>query len=99
MRPVWVVVAVVCSLPAGAQPRPEPRAISIHPFAGQRGTTFTVTVRGSGLEGASTASIGNAPFAVTVEGVEKEPPAEGRNRSTMDLVKLRVEAWQDAKPG
>ena len=54
MRPLWVVVAVVFSLPACAQPPPDPRAISIHPFTGQRSTTFTATVRGSGLAGAST---------------------------------------------
>src|SRR5947208_14948800 len=99
MRPLWVVVALVCCLVAGAQPRPEPRAVSIHPFTGQRGATFTATVRGSGLAGASMASIGDAPFVVTVEGVDAESPADGRNRSTTDLVTLRVEARADAPPG
>src|SRR5438105_1902229 len=99
MRPLWVVLAFVSSLPALAQPRQEPRAISIHPFTGQRGATFTATVRGTGLASSTMASIGDAPFQVTVEGVETEPPPEGRNRSTTDLVRLRVEARQDAQPG
>src|SRR4051794_22633414 len=99
MRPLWVVVAVVFSLPAGAQPHQDPRAISIHPFTGQPGTTFIATVRGSGLAAASAASIGNAPFTVAVESTEAEPPAEGRTRSTTELVKLRVQVPQDAKPG
>src|SRR5262245_54560117 len=99
MRPFWVVLAVVYSLPAGAQSRPDPRATSIHPFTGQRGATFIATVRGSGLAGASAASIGKAPFAVTVEGVEVEPAGEGRGRNATDLVKLRVDVRPDAQPG
>src|SRR6266536_3760603 len=101
MRPLWIVVAVLSSWPAGAQPREDPRAISIHPFTGQRGTTFIVTVRGSGLAAASAASIGAAPFTVAVEGIDAEPPGGscGRSRGRMDLVKLRVQVPQDAKPG
>jgi hypothetical protein len=102
MRALWAIVAVVLSLPAAnAQPRPDPRAISIHPFTGQRGTTFIAIVRGSGLGGASAVSIGKAPFTVTVESVESESPSEssGRNKIRMDLVKLRVQAQPDAKPG
>src|SRR5882724_11520785 len=99
MRPLWVVVAVVFSLSVGAQPREDPRALSIHPFTGQRGTTFIATVRGSGLAAASSASIGNAPFTVAVDGVEAEPPGESGRRGRMDLVKLRVQVPQDAKPG
>src|SRR5689334_871512 len=101
MRAFWATVGFVLSLPAYAQPRAEPRAISIHPFVGQRGATFTVTVRGSGLAGATAASIGQAPFTVVVEGVDPEPPdeASGRSKSRMDLVKLRIQAAPDAKPG
>ncbi len=93
------LLAIVASLPAIAQPRIDPHATSIHPFAGQRGTTFIATVRGSGLAGASIASIASAPFTVTVEGQEAEAPSEGRNKSATDLVKLRVEVRQDAQPG
>ena len=101
MRALWAVIGVVLSLPAGAQPRVEPRAISIHPFTGQRGTTFIATVRGSGLSGASAASIGKAPFAIAVEGTEAEPPDDsaGRSKGRVDLVRLRVEVPPDAKPG
>src|SRR2546425_11372123 len=101
MRPLWVVVAVLFAVPAGAQRREDPRAISIHPFTGQRGATFIAIVRGSSLAGARAASIGTAPFTVTVEGIDIESPDEssGRNKSRMDLVKLRVQVSQDAKPG
>src|SRR5579872_7195753 len=101
MRALWAVVGAVLSVAAGAQPRGDPRAISIHPFTGQRGTTFIATVRGSGLKGASAASIGKAPFTIAVEGTQAEPPddASGRNKGRMDLVKLRVEVPADAKPG
>src|SRR5437764_1292185 len=101
MRPLWVVVTVVFSLPAGAQPREDPRAISIHPFTGQRGSTFIATVRGSGLAGVSAVSVGNAPFTITVEGIDEEPAGESSSRSKgrIDLVRLRVQTAQDAKPG
>src|SRR5438105_1655246 len=100
MRRLWVVAALTLAIPAGAQPREEPRAISIHPFVGQRGTTFSATLRGSGLTGASAASLGNAPLTVVVEGVAPEPPDESAGRKTRaDLVKLRIEARPDAKPG
>src|SRR5690349_13196093 len=101
MRALWAAVGLVLSLPAFTQPRTDPRVISIHPFTGQRGTTFIATVRGSGLAGASAASIGKAPFTITVEGMEAEAPGEssGRNKGRMDLVKLRVQVPGDAKPG
>lgn len=95
------MVGVVFSVPAGAQPREDPRAISIHPFTGQRGTTFIATVRGSGLGAASAAIIGKAPFTVAVEGMDVEPAVEssGRNKRPTDLVRLRVQVSEDAKPG
>src|ERR1044071_5015430 len=99
MRPCWVVAFVVCSVTAGAQTREDPRAISIHPFAGQRGTTFVATVRGSSLSGARAASLGAAPFTIAVEGVEQETPESSGRGRRMDLVKLRVEVKPDAKPG
>ena len=101
MRALWVAVGVVWSVAAGAQPREEPRAISIHPFTGQRGTTFIATVRGSGLTGAKAASIGNAPFRIAVEAIDAEPPGESSSgkKGRIDLVKLRVDVAPDAKPG
>ena len=101
MRAFWAAVAVLVSVSANAQPRGDPRMVSIHPFTGQRGSTFIATVRGSALAGAKSVVTGKAPFKVTVEGTEQEPQAEtsGRNRARMELVKLRVEIAADAKPG
>src|SRR5262245_27409223 len=97
MRVVWPMLAMACV--ASAQSRTDPRASSIECFTGQRGTTFVATVRGTGLTGATAVSVGNAPFSATVTGVETEPPAEGRNRSASDLVRLRVEVKPDARTG
>src|SRR5215467_6680317 len=101
MRALWLAVWLVLSLPALPQSVADPRAVSICPFVGQRGSTFVATVRGSGLAGASAASIGKAPFTVAVESIETEPAAEssGRNKVRMDLVKMRVRVLPDAKPG
>lgn len=97
MHPLRVVIAALFCLAAGAQPREDPRLVSIHPFTGQRGATFIATVRGSGLAAASGVSIGKAPFTVAVEGMEVESP--GRAKGQIDLVKLRVQVSQDAQPG
>ena len=97
MQPLSVVIAAVFCLTAGAQPREDPRVVSIHPFTGERGATFIATVRGSGLAAASGVSIGKAPFTVAVEGTDVESP--GRNKGRMDLIKLRVQVSQDAQPG
>src|SRR4051812_33527549 len=97
MHPFRVVIAMLFCLAAGAQPREDPRLVSIHPFTGQRGATFIATVRGSGLAAASGASIGRAPFTVTVEGTDVEPT--GGNKGRMDLIRLRVQVSQDAQPG
>lgn len=86
MRALWVFAGAV-SLVWGA----DPRAISIHPFSGQQGASFTATLRGAGLAGATAASTGKAPFRIAVEGSQ----TEGR----FDVVKLRVEVAPDAKPG
>lgn len=96
MRALWAAVTFVLSLPAA-----DPRLNSIHPFTGQRGTTFVATVRGSGLSGATAASVGSAPFTVAIEGEESEPQPDtgGRNKTRIELVKLRVEVAADAKPG
>src|SRR5215472_14423405 len=101
MRALWAAVAAVLSLSAYAQSRTDPRAISIHPFVGQRGTTFVATLRGSGLTGANAVSVGQAPFTVAVEGLEPEQTenAAGRNKARIDLLRLRVQVSPDAKPG
>src|SRR5262249_55078136 len=100
MRACWAAVGVVFLLASNAQSRQDPKALSIHPFTGQRGSSFVATVRGSGLEGASAASIGNAPFTLAVEGIEAEPPdPASKTKARVDLVKLRTQVSDDAKPG
>ena len=100
MRVIAPAVAVFVCLPAAAQSRVDPRAVSIHPFSGQQGATFTATVRGNGLAGATSVVVGKAPFTVKVEEISKEPPpTTGRNRTPTDLVKLKIEVAADAKPG
>lgn len=100
MRVFPFLAALTLSLSAGAQPREDPRAISFYPFIGQRGTTFVATLRGTGLTGARAASLGTAPVAIAIEGIEPEPPGEAAGRrAKIDLVKLRVEVRPDAKAG
>src|SRR3954447_25888413 len=101
MRARLTVIAVFATLCARAQPRTDPRAISIYPFVGQHGTSFVATVRGSGLAGTTAVSIGKAPFTVAVEGIEVETPTEGSGskKNQIDLVKLRVHIPQEAKSG
>jgi hypothetical protein len=93
---------LVISSSAGAfAPRVEPRAVSVHPFVGQPGTTFTAVARGNGLRGAISVFLQDAPLAITIEATEAEPPAEsgGRSRAPFDRVRLRVEINRDARAG
>ncbi|MBI3473073.1 MAG: hypothetical protein HY013_17085 [Candidatus Solibacter usitatus] len=80
---------------------PDPRAISVHPFTGRRGDTFVATVRGIGLRETTSVFLDRAPLAVTVEGTQPEPPNENAARSKVpfDLVRLRIQAAADARPG
>jgi len=83
-----------------ADPRVDPVITSIHPFTGQRGTTFTVKVRGRGLVGANAAIPADTALRLTAEGLAKEPPEEGsRSKTPVDVVTLRVDAPADLKPG
>ncbi|MBL8217221.1 MAG: DVUA0089 family protein [Bryobacterales bacterium] len=83
-----------------ADPRVDPAMTSIHPFTGQRGSTFVVKVRGRGLAGARAALPANAALQMTTEGVGQEPPEEGsRSKTPVDVVTLRVEAPADLKAG
>ena len=85
---------------AMAQVRVDPRILSVYPFTGQRGTAFYATARGEGLAGASGATVGKAPFHITVEGVTPEAVAPGNSRrKATEQVKLRIEIPPDAKPG
>ena len=93
---------MVIGSPAGAfAPRVEPRAVSVHPFVGQRGMAFTAVVRGNGLRGASSVFLQDTSLSIAIEAAEAEPPAEsgGRSKTPFDRVRLRVEVARDARPG
>ncbi len=97
----WLVLAgygiLGVPLAPGADSRVEPVANSVHPFTLRQGSEVTATVRGSGLRGATAAFVSGAPIRITVEGVE--PGASPDVKTPKDLVKLRVKAEADAKPG
>jgi hypothetical protein len=95
------MVALLSLLPAAAELRAEPKAISIHPFIGQRGTDFSVTVRGNGLKGTTSVSVGGGPFTVAIEGARSEPADEASSgkKAPIDLVQLRVHATPETRPG
>ena len=82
-------------------PRVEPMAVSVHPFVGQQGTTFTAVVRGNGLRGATSVFLQDTSLAIAIEATEAEPPAEsgGRSKTPFDRVRLRVEVASDARTG
>src|SRR5258707_794015 len=82
-----------------AEPRGEPKVLSVHPFTAQRGAILLATVRGTGLRGATAAFVGTAPVRVVTEGVDVEPTVENGRKLSIDLVRLRIEVAADAKPG
>ncbi len=110
MRAPWLVLSlagiVVLSVAAFAAPKAaapvgEPRALSVHPFTGQCGSTFLATVRGNGLREATSVFLEDAPLTVTIEGAEAEPPNEAtaKSKAPVDLVRLRIQVAADAKTG
>src|SRR4029450_6157288 len=103
MTPLRIAsLLLVIGSPAGAfAPRVEPRAVSVHPFVGQRGTAFTAVVRGNGLRGATSVFLQDTSLAIAIEATEAEPPAESgdRNKTQFDRVRLRVEVASDARTG
>ncbi|HUQ90808.1 MAG TPA: hypothetical protein VM120_03935 [Bryobacteraceae bacterium] len=109
MRVLWSMLALVsysrgiAAAPKAPDPRVEPVVLSIHPFTGQRGATFSATVRGTGLKGAKAAFVtAGAPVTITTESVEPEPAAEpkgGKSKAPIDLVRLRIEIAADSKAG
>src|SRR5262245_25201230 len=95
------IASLLLVIGGASAPRVEPKAVSVYPFVGQRGTTFTAGVRGNGLRGASSVFLQDAPLAITIEATEAEPPAEssGRSKTPFDRVRLRVEIARDARTG
>jgi len=101
MRACWLTIAGLICLPLAGQTRVDPKILSIHPFTGQRGSTFMATVRGSGLTGTTALRIEKGPLEVVIQGIRPEPPQEttGRSKTPIDLVTLRVTVPENAQPG
>ncbi len=79
-------------------PAAEPRAVSLHPFAGQRGTVFQATLRGGNLKTAKSIVVEPAGLRVTVESAEPEP-ASDQVKPGLDLVHLRIASEVATPPG
>jgi hypothetical protein len=94
------VLGYVCVLSAQG-PRPDPRALSVHPFAGRPGGAVTMVVRGNHLGGAAAVFAPGVPARFLIEGTDPEPKdaAGGRSRTPFDLVRVRVEIDAAATPG
>ena len=95
------IASLLLVIGGASAPRVEPKAVSVHPFVGQRGTTFTAVVRGNGLRSASSVFLQDAPLAIAIEATEAEPPeqSDGRSKTPFDRVRLRVEVARDARTG
>jgi hypothetical protein len=95
------IASLLLAIGGASAPRVDPRAVSVHPFVGQRGTTFTAVVRGNGLRGATSVFLQDTSLAIAIEATEAEPPAEsgGRDKTPFDRVRLRVEVASDARTG
>jgi hypothetical protein len=90
----------VCAF-AGGLTAADPRAVSMHPFTGQRGGVFHATVRGSNLKDTRAVFVEDASLRIAVEssGPEVIPAGMPKPRILFDFVKLRVETAADCKPG
>ena len=75
----------------------DPRAVSMHPFTGQRGGVFHTTVRGADLKEAKAVFVEEPGLRMVVEssGAANGP----KSRNSPDFVKLRVETEADFRPG
>ena len=92
MRMLGLLMAGLICLPAEAEPRVDPKLISIHPFMGSAGSTFVATVRGSGLGGATSVRMETAQWEIAIQDVQAEPARESgaRSKTPIELVTLRV---------
>jgi hypothetical protein len=97
-----IALAVGCAF-AATKPAPapgDPKIISVYPFAGQRGTSITIIVRGNGLHDANAVFLKNAPFTAVIEGADMEAPdPAGKSKTPIDLIRLRIQIEPTAKPG
>ena len=81
----------------------EPKLLSVYPFTGQRGTTFTAVLRGTGLREATSIFVKDAPLTVAIEAVETElsedPLPSAKPRTPVDLIRLQIRIEAAAKAG
>ena len=75
----------------------DPRAVSMHPFTGQRGNEFHATVRGSNLKDTKSVFVEQDGLKITVEGAA--PPDNPKPRNPLDAVRIRIETTATTKPG
>ena len=90
----------VCLTAAGLSGA-DPRAISVHPFTAQKGSSFAVTVRGSNLKDARAVFVEEGGLAMRVEsaGPEVIPPGAPKPRVMLDVVRVRVETTGETRAG
>ena len=78
----------------------EPKLSSVYPFTAQRGTAFTAVVRGTGLRGATSVFVKDAPMTITIEAAEVEAPDNSaKSKTPVDLIRLRIQIEAAAKAG
>src|SRR5690349_7072865 len=86
----------------GKQPDPKkapvPKISSVFPMSGQRGCTFEILVRGSGLAGARALMFEGTGLNATVLSLTAEPPAVGE-KIGKDLLKAQVSLPNDTVVG
>lgn len=104
MRAIWAA-GVCCAIlgAAGKAPEPlkDPVILSAYPFAGQRGTTFSITLRGNAIGKASSVFTAAKGLTLTIEGSQPEPPneANAKAKTPPDLVRVRVQTDAQVEPG
>ncbi|MEO8129350.1 MAG: DVUA0089 family protein, partial [Bryobacteraceae bacterium] len=102
---VWVLGGPLAAFaaPKTAETPSEPKLTSAYPFTGQRGTTFTAIIRGTGLRGATTVFSKTAPFTTAIEGIETEPVEDvkpsAKPKAPIELVRVKIQIDAAAKAG
>ncbi|MCC6587697.1 MAG: hypothetical protein IT168_13465 [Bryobacterales bacterium] len=95
-RVVYLAASLFATRLFAAAP-PEPKLISFNPFAGQRGTAFTVEATGTGLQNASAVFLDRLGPRVTIESITSVPSGNPRQKTPTDVVKLKIETPGDFK--
>ncbi len=75
-----------------SKPRPDPKITSIHPLAGQSGTTWSAVVRGTGLSGTRAVVVRESGLSARIIGIRAEEQADGKDSSSAQLVDVEFTA-------